>query len=123
MADAGITNLYQVSTMAVFWLTLAYIVCVVGFAWLALAMESHWQQVGGGTEPPGTRTVWMLRVAGALALLSSLLACLRADHASMAALVWVLMLAAAAMTVALTLTWRPHWLCVFMLRIPLATKR
>ena len=44
------------------------------------------------------------------ALLASLLLCLRADHASMAVLVWVMSLAAAALLVAFTLAWRPHWL-------------
>ena len=46
----------------------------------------------------------MLAIAGSLGL------CLAVDHASMAALVWVMALAAAALVVAMALSWRPHWL-------------
>jgi hypothetical protein len=95
------------------WLLLAYLCCVVGFGWLALSMDVHWQQVRRvpSVQP---RTALLLRVLGGLALLLSLLSCLRADHASMAALVWVLMLAAAALTVAFALTWRPRWLVLLV---------
>lgn len=91
------------------WLALAYLSCVAGFGWLALAMDTHWQQVRGA--PPPTRgTVRALRTLGAAAVFASLVACLRADHASMASLVWIMTLATAALTVALTLTWRPRLL-------------
>ena len=82
---------------------------LAGLAWLALAMDTHWQQVRGDTMPP-RRTAVALRVLGTLALLASLLLCLRADHASMAALVWIMALAGAALVVALTLAWRPRLL-------------
>jgi hypothetical protein len=85
---------------------LAYLCCVAGFGWLALAMESHWQQVRGAVLP-AAGTVRALRVLGSGALFASLLMCLRADHASMAALVWVMTLAVAAATVAFVLSWRP----------------
>lgn len=78
-----------------------------GFAWLALAMEVHWQQVRG-PQPPARSTVLALRLLGAAALAASLLLCLRADHGSMAALVWVMGLAASALLVAFTLSWRPR---------------
>jgi Protein of unknown function (DUF3325) len=87
-------------------LSLAYVCCVVGFGWLALAMESHWQQVRGATLPTAG-TVRALRLLGSGALFVSLLLCMRADHASMAALVWVMTLAVAAMTIAFVLSWRP----------------
>jgi len=38
--------------------------------------------------------------------------CLTADHASMAALVWVMGLAASALAIAFALTWKPQWLRV-----------
>jgi hypothetical protein len=83
--------------------------CIAGFAWLALAMDAHWLQVRG--EPAGRgRTRLALRLLGAAALLGALLVCLRVDHASMAVLVWVMALAAAALVVAFTLSWRPRWL-------------
>lgn len=93
--------------MKALWLMLAYAGCVAGFAWLALAMEGHWQQVRG--PAPNADPRW-LRALGLLGLLLSLMACLRADHASMAALVWVMLLAAAALTVTLLLSWRPRLL-------------
>ena len=88
----------------------ALLTCLVGMGWLALAMQTHWAQVRGGH--PSRAGVLRLRILGALALATSLVLCLLADHASMAALVWVMALAGAALTVALTLTWRPRWLRV-----------
>jgi hypothetical protein len=98
--------------MNALWLTLAVLTCFTGFAWLALAMEVHWRQVRN--TPPQARPVRTLRVLGAVALAVSLAACLQADHPGMAALVWVMLLAAGAKTVALMLTWRPHWLRLFV---------
>lgn len=95
--------------MKALWLTLALLACTAGFAWLALAMPAHWQQVCGA-RAQSARAVTVLRVLGAVGIAGSLLLCLRADHASMAALVWVLLLAAASMVVAFTLAWRPRWL-------------
>jgi hypothetical protein len=86
---------------------------VLGMAWLALAMETHWVQVRGAA-PLGARTVRALRLLGAAGLGASLALCLAVDHASMAALVWVMGLAAAALAVAFTLSWRPRWLVVLM---------
>ncbi|HEY0917036.1 MAG TPA: DUF3325 domain-containing protein [Solimonas sp.] len=80
-----------------------------GMAWLALAMKGHWQQVCGGAGP-SRAAVLALRTLGALALTASLWLCLAVDHPSMAVLVWVMSLAAAALAVAFTLTWRPRWL-------------
>lgn len=88
-------------------LVLALLSSICGMAWLALAMKVHWQQVRGATESsPATTRV--LRVLGVLALLVSLVLCLAVDHVSMASLVWVMSLAAAALTVAFTLSWRPR---------------
>ncbi|MBC3917132.1 DUF3325 domain-containing protein [Undibacterium sp. CY18W] len=82
---------------------------VAGMGWLALAMEVHWEQVRG-TSPQPARLVNRLRWLGAAGLGTSLLLCLRVDHASMASLVWVMALAVAAVSIAFTLTWRPRWL-------------
>jgi hypothetical protein len=82
---------------------------IIGLAWLALAMDAHWRQAVGN-ELPSAQRVLVLRAAGTAALVLSLWLCLQVDHASMAALVWVMSLAAAALTVAFTMTWRPHWL-------------
>jgi hypothetical protein len=59
-----------------------------------------------------------MRCLGALALLASLLLCLRVDHASMAALVWVMGLVAAALLVAFTLSWKPRLLRALVFKRP-----
>jgi hypothetical protein len=80
---------------------------VAGMAWLALAMDAHWRQVRGAVA--ARRAVVLgLRLAGALALAVSLLLCLRADHPTMAALVWVMSLAVGGLCVAFALAWRPR---------------
>lgn len=82
----------------------ATLAALAGFAWLALAMDEHWQRVQGGSATPPRRP---LRVLGAAGVLASLAACLRADPPSMAVLVWLMLLAAAALAVAFALAWRP----------------
>jgi hypothetical protein len=88
----------------------AFFATLIGMGWLALTLNTHWRQVCSGT--PSANTVIAMRSLGSSALLISLLLCLSVDHASMASLVWVMLLAAAAMSIALTLSWRPQWLRV-----------
>ena len=88
---------------------LAFWCCVCGMAWLALTMKAHWAQVRGG-EPPARETLIALRAVGTGALLGGLVLCSLADHASIAALVWVMAISAATFLVAAMLTWRPGWL-------------
>lgn len=80
-----------------------------GMAWLALAMDGHWEQVHG-SAPRTAQRIKGLRIVGGGGLVASLLLCLLADHATMAALVWIMVLAAAVLVVAMTLAWRPGWL-------------
>jgi hypothetical protein len=91
----------------------ALVAAFIGFAWLALAMETHWRQAvkRGSLDRRRTR---MLRIAGALALALSLGLCMQVDHASMASLVWVMGLAAAALAVTFVLTWKAHWLALLV---------
>lgn len=96
------------------WLLSAAALGVVGMAWLALAMEVHWGQVMPRPADGAATLRRTLRALGAAALGLSLLACLRADRASMAVLVWLMLLAGAALTVALLLARCPRllaWLC------------
>ena len=86
--------------------------CLAGMGWLALAMDAHARQVWG--RAPGPVAVRMLRLAGSAALLAGLVLCLAVDHPSMAVLVWVMALAAAAAAVAFILAWRAHWLAVLV---------
>jgi hypothetical protein len=85
----------------------AFAASLIGFAWLALAMESHWSQVRGTHHVPAVKA---LRVLGALAMAASLVLCLAADHPSMAALVWIMSLTTGALVVTFTLSWRPRLL-------------
>lgn len=89
----------------------ALIVAFIGFAWLALAMETHWRQA---VKSESRRPILALRAAGAAALALSLVLCLGVDHASMASLVWVMTLAAAALAVTFVLTWKAHWLALLV---------
>lgn len=92
------------------WLMVALLACTAGMGWLALAMDDHWAQVRASA--PSRAQVLRLRVLGATGLLVGLALCLRVDHASMAVLVWVMALAAAALAIAQVLSWRPRWLRV-----------
>jgi len=91
-------------------LVLAQLCSVGGMAWLALAMEQHRQQVRGTLDAAAQTPVKRIRALGVGALLLSLGFCLGADHASMAVLVWLMSLSAAAMLLAFVLAWRPRWL-------------
>lgn len=84
---------------------------IAGFAWLALAMDAHWQQVHGSARP-APRARILLRLAGGIAFLLSLILCKLPEHATIASLVWVMALTTGALLVALTLTWRPRLLRV-----------
>lgn len=98
-------------------LSLAALSAFAGMAWCALAMEVHWQQVTGTAQALPRARRHGLRFAGALGLLASLALSLTADHATMAALVWVMLLALSAFAVAMLLAWRPQALRG-LLRIP-----
>lgn len=88
----------------------AFLVTLAGMGWLALAMNVHWKQVRQGVL--SVNTIRVLRIFGGAALIGSLMLCLRVDHASMAALVWVMLLAVAAVSIAFTLSLRPRLLRV-----------
>ena len=90
-------------------LAAAWLTNGVGLGWLALSMDTHWEQVRG-TEPLVRSTVRTLRWMGAVGLAAALALCLAVDHASMASLVWFMTLAGAALAVAFTLSWRPRLL-------------
>ena len=93
----------------------ALVANLCGMGWLALAMDAHWRQACGNAVRTSA-TTQRLRVLGAMSLVVSLALCMVVDHPSMAALVWVMTLAAAALAVAFTLSWRARWLRVLVLR-------
>ncbi len=87
----------------------ALVANLTGLAWLALSMDVHWEQVRGPVPAP-RRTVVLLRWLGAAVVASSLAVCLSVDHGSMASLVWFMVLAGSALTIAFTLAWKPRLL-------------
>lgn len=93
--------------------SLALVSCLMGFCWLALAMEPHWKQVLDRNSKPPKH---ILRLLGSLGLLVSAVLCFIADRPSMAALVWLMLLAVSVPGVSMILTWRPQLLRVFWLR-------
>jgi len=91
------------------WLLLAAVLAAfAGMGWLALSMPVHAQQAW--EQVPAPAALRVLRGLGAVAIAASLLLCLRADHATMAVLVWVMASTGGALLVAFTLSARPHWL-------------
>lgn len=94
-------------------LILAALSCFAGFAWLALAMNVHWQQVMATGSAPSAPVRKILRVLGWLGLLVSAMFCFIADRPSMAALVWLMLLAACAPSIGMLLAWRPQLLRIF----------
>jgi hypothetical protein len=92
---------------------LALVSCLAGFCWLALAMEPHWKKVLGRSSKPPAQ---ILRLLGSLGLLLSGVLCFIADRPSMAALVWLMLLAASVPGVGMILAWRPRLLRVFWIK-------
>lgn len=92
------------------WLLIAAALNLAGMAWLALSMDVHWGQAMHGNAQAAAGTRRGLRLMGAAALSLSALACLQADRPSMAVLVWVMLLAGSALSVAMLLAYRPRWL-------------
>ncbi|HEX4856731.1 MAG TPA: DUF3325 domain-containing protein [Limnobacter sp.] len=90
------------------YLSLASLFSMLGMAWLALSMDMHWAQVKqlplNESRPPRV----LLKTLGFSALFISLLLCLEADRPSIAVLVWIMLLAGAAFSVACLLARAPH---------------
>lgn len=88
---------------------LAMLCSLCAMGWLALAMDTHWEQVRGAPGPRA-RGVTRLRALACGAIAASLALCLAADHASIAVLVWIMSLVLAQLLVAFALAARPQWL-------------
>lgn len=84
---------------------LAFLLAYLAFARLALAQPVPRQAVA-----PGASAVRGTRVFSATLLGSSLALLLVAEGGGFGALLWLLLLSAAAFCVAQTLSWKPHWL-------------
>jgi hypothetical protein len=89
-------------------LTLAAALAIyLALALLALSQEDHWSRAG---MPPATRLARRWRyVAGAILILAGLL-CVAGHGAGFGLILWVMLIGAGIVAMALTLSWRPHWL-------------
>lgn len=102
------------------WMGAASLLNTLGMAWLALSQERHLDtvSVSAGHHPtpgptPGSPTLrrWRLRGAALLALALGL--CLWQDGAAFGSLLWLMLLSASALAVALQLSFGPgalRWL-------------
>lgn len=98
-------------------LCLAALFSFTGMGWLALSLDVHWQQIFGHQAVLSARAAKRLRLIGWTGLLLSAVFCFVADRPSMAALVWVMLLAASATLITQLLAWRALWLRVLVLRV------
>lgn len=88
------------------WLCAAALCATAGMGWLALAMPVHALQAWDALPSPARLA--RLRWLGGTAILLALACCLGSDHATMAVLVWMMLLAAAAVATAAVLATRPR---------------
>lgn len=96
------------------WMGTASLLNTLGMAWLALSQERHLETVSaspGPTASPSTLRRWRLQGAALLALALGL--CLWQDGAAFGSLLWLMLLSASALAVALQLSFGPsalRWL-------------
>jgi hypothetical protein len=84
-----------------------------GFALLAASQVKNWSRLMGKSHR-SRRVALSLRLVGYGLLAGSLPLALVRDGTTFGALLWGCFLSAAAIAVALTLTWRPLWLRVLV---------
>lgn len=82
-------------------------VSYLGLALLALSQHAHWRAVTGGASPCSVRARG-LRVLATLKLMLALVLSWHAHGPAFGSLLWVMLVSAAAMAVAFTLSWRPR---------------
>jgi hypothetical protein len=88
---------------------LAFVGSWLGFVALALSQERHWSHVSG--LPLEQRLSGRgLITAGLMLQVCALVGLVHSQGPSFGALLWMVMLSATAMAVALLLTWKPQWL-------------
>ncbi len=89
-------------------LLLACALALLGGVLLALSQSRNWRVVTGDRNaPPKARS---MRRLGWLLALGALAPCVMRDGWSFAALLWPLVLGVAALLVAMTLSFCPHWM-------------
>ena len=93
------------STLASF---AAFALCFAGMAALSLAMDRHFEQVTGASEPRRNQR-WALRGLGAVLLALSVWPCIAAWGVGVGLTAWCGWLTAGAMAVAWTMPYIPRW--------------
>ena len=89
-------------------LTLAAAVAsYLALALLALSQEEHWRHAG---MPPATRLAPRWRYVASVVLILASLLCVAGHGVGFGLILWVMLVGAAIVAVALTLSWRPQWL-------------
>lgn len=98
-------------------LVAAYAICLLGCALLSFSQTRNWRTVMSDrkAQPPKTS------LAGWALVLLSLVPCVVRDDGSFAALLWPLVFAASAMSVAMMLTYKPNWLAGIVRLVPAST--
>ncbi|ARU59484.1 hypothetical protein OLMES_5504 [Oleiphilus messinensis] len=95
----------------VFWLLFAIVFSLTSMAWFALSINSHWKQVFGNTC--SNAHALRIRSVGMGLLLLSAICCFKADHPTMAILVWIMLIPTSAILVALMLSKKPKLMQFF----------
>lgn len=84
---------------------LAYALCTLGCTLLALSQPRHWRAIVKDRKATPPRTA----MAGWVLVFAALVPCIARDGGSFAALLWPLVFAAGAMSVAMGLAYKPVW--------------
>lgn len=85
----------------------AALACYLALALLALSQDDHWSRAG---MPPATRLAHRWRYVASIVLILAGLLCVAGHGAGFGLILWVMLIGAGIVAVALTLSWRPQWL-------------
>lgn len=90
------------------WTWAGFCAATAGFGALSLAMDRHFEDIHGRGTSPGAMRRW-LQLAGSLALVASLLACLAAQGTAQGWVLWCGVLTVAALLLMALLCYAPRW--------------
>ena len=85
---------------------IAWALAYSGLAAICFAMPSHWRKLAGGALSPRMSTV--LRIAGSIALLLSLVTCFRMHGFAIGSLVWLGVLSCTGLALIGLVAWTPR---------------
>jgi len=81
--------------------------CYLALALLALSQDDHWSRAG---MPPATRLAHRWRYVASVVLILAGILCVTGHGVGFGLILWVMLVGAGIVAVALTLSWRPQWL-------------